>query len=90
MYEADSATDEEIVLTVLCLLEDSHTTRTYLQMTWSNEKLGNLDLVTASLTTDTAFDLVRRAGADLCRAIPIIRRDLQNKPCILSSLLCGL
>ena len=54
-YKVENLTDE-MCFAVFCLLEDYHTIQTSLKKTWWNYKLGNLDLMTASVVTDTAFD----------------------------------
>ena len=77
VYEADAATDEDICFAVFCIIDDYRQIRIHLQKTWWNYKLGKMDLVDASVITNTAFDLVRRADEEFCCAFPIFQNSCQ-------------
>ncbi|ORZ34818.1 hypothetical protein BCR44DRAFT_1461660 [Catenaria anguillulae PL171] len=57
--------DGEVLLSLFCFFNDIDRVRTFLKETWTQYRDGTLDLVTASLVTSTAMDLVRQAQADL-------------------------
>lgn len=53
-----------------CLALDFHVIRTYLQKVWESYKLGETDLVAASITTNTAIDHARGLQEDFTEAFP--------------------
>ena len=77
VYDADAATDEETFFAMFCIIEDYQKIRIHLQKTWWHYKLGKVDLVAASIITNTAFDLVRRADEEFCRTFPVFQSSCQ-------------
>ena len=77
VYDADAATDEEILFAIFCIVEDYQKIRIHLQKIWWNYKLGKTDLVVASVITNTAFDLVRRTDEEFHRAFPKFQNSCQ-------------
>ena len=60
-YKADTVADlEEAVLALICLLTDFASLRTVVTETWMGYKTGLFDIVSASITTNTAMELARR------------------------------
>ena len=62
-YEPDETSSGEgldMFLELYCLFEDLRSMRSFLHSTWSDYAAGTLDLMSASVTTNTAFDLVRQ------------------------------
>ncbi|MCJ1291085.1 hypothetical protein MMC34_002628 [Xylographa carneopallida] len=73
VYEIDTSeqdAEEERFFAIYCLFEDLKQLRQSLTELWSDYHSGKIDLVTASVTTNTAFDLVRRSEEDFNRAYP--------------------
>lgn len=63
-YELDDELDDEIdanFLTCFCLLEDLKNIRDFLSLTWADYQGGNVDLMSASVTTDVALSLAKQA-----------------------------
>lgn len=58
-------TDEEVYFALFCFFDDLAAWREYLSDLWTRYKNGSVDLITASVTTNTAFELVQRAEKDL-------------------------
>lgn len=56
--ELDNAFDR--AFQIFCFFEDLHKIQDFLNETWESYKLGDLDLITAAMTTNAAFDIVRR------------------------------
>lgn len=56
----------EIVFSIFCLFEGLHRIQGELKKTWKKCKEGNLDIISATVVTTAAFDIVRRAEDDLC------------------------
>ena len=69
VYETEPS-DADIHFAIFCLLEDLKGIRDFLRRIWSDYRLGNVDLTTASVTTDTAFELARRSEEDFLVAFP--------------------
>ena len=63
-------TDEEVYFALYCFFDDLDQLRGYLSDLWTFYKDGSVDLVTASVTTNTAFELVQRAERDLIATFP--------------------
>lgn len=61
--EGQSIIDE--AFTIFCFFEDLHRLQDFLKETWDRCKVGTCDLTVASVTTNLAFNLVRRAGEEL-------------------------
>ena len=64
-YEAEQLQSaEEQYLAAYCLFQDVSRIRASLGATWKNYQEGGIDLVAASITTNTAIDLVRSIEQD--------------------------
>ena len=63
VYEAESAIDD-VYFTLFCFLNDLKQLRQFLRNLWQQYDAGTLDLMTVSMTTNTAINLVRRAEQD--------------------------
>ena len=61
---------EDLLFGCFCFFEDLNEIRSYLQDVWTRYRDQKLTLVAASLTTNTAYDLVRRTEDDFWRAFP--------------------
>ena len=70
-YEMER-TEEEFLFAVSCLLSDLNELRKFLRSLWLQYKDGTLDLITVSITTNTAINLVSRAEVDLYSTFPTI------------------
>ncbi|MCJ1287916.1 hypothetical protein MMC26_007268 [Xylographa opegraphella] len=73
VYEIDTSEEdsvEERIFATYCLFEDLKQLRQFLTELWTDYHSGKVDLMTASVTTNTAFDLVRRSEEDFIRAYP--------------------
>lgn len=69
---------EEAVHAVIIFLEDLETTRLYIMNLWQDYKIHSLDLVTTSVITNTALELLKKPHDDLMqRVLPLFRNDLQ-------------
>jgi len=71
IYEAE-VTEEEVCFAMVCFFNDLHHLRMFLQNLWQQYHRGTLDLMTASVTTNTAINLVRRAEQDLFTTYPTL------------------
>ncbi|KAL8825838.1 MAG: hypothetical protein Q9191_004167 [Dirinaria sp. TL-2023a] len=60
----------ELGFIVFCFFEDLHRIQDLLKATWREYKEGRLDLMTCTMTTNFAFDLVRRAEEDVISQAP--------------------
>lgn len=69
--------EEEKLFAIFCLFEDLGRLRTYLSRVWVEYKLGIVDLITASVTTNTAFQLAIRTQEELLVNYPQLG-DYQN------------
>jgi hypothetical protein len=66
VYKVEQIPDsQEALIALQCLLEDLAAMRKVIQRLWEDYKDGSCDLVTASLTTNTAIELARRLEDDL-------------------------
>ena len=70
-YEMEP-TEEEFVFAFSCFLSDLKELRKFLRTLWLQYKDGTLDLITVSVTTNTAINLISRAELDLFSAFPTI------------------
>lgn len=64
LYELDAQEankDEERLFAIFCLFDDLARLRTFVRNLWEQFKLRKVDLITASVTTNTAFQLAIRA-----------------------------
>jgi hypothetical protein len=77
-YELDNHnSDEETYFALFCFFDDLNQLRDFLCQLWSDYKIGKVDLITVSVTTNTAIDLVRRAEKEFIAAFP--KLDTYNK-----------
>jgi hypothetical protein len=71
-YQADMEDDgEEWFFALHCFFFDMHELRIFLAVLWSVYKAGQVDLATAAVTTNTAYDLMRRAEDDFNKEMRI-------------------
>jgi hypothetical protein len=70
-YEMES-TIEDMYFAIFCLFDDLNRLRKFLLDLWTQYKLGSCDLITASVTTNSAIELVHRAEKDLAASFPTI------------------
>ena len=71
-YEVETD-DEEIYFALYCFFDDLDRLRDFILDLWIDYKSGDLDLVTASVTTNMAFQLVSRAEQDLISTFPKLK-----------------
>ncbi|KAJ3296684.1 hypothetical protein HK104_001363 [Borealophlyctis nickersoniae] len=64
--------ESEVIFATFCLFEDLADIRRFLQQTWTDYREGRIDLITASVTTNTAVDLVRDAEEELVGLYPYL------------------
>jgi len=57
--------DIDDAFTIFCFFEDLHRLQDFLKQTWEEYKAGKCDLTIVSVTTNLAFNLVRRAEEEL-------------------------
>ena len=70
-YQSDNnEDDEEKYFAMYCLFTDLHGLRTFISRTWYDYSDGRVDLMTASILANTAFDLVRRMETKFFAALP--------------------
>ena len=67
---ANEEDDEEKYFAMYCLFTDLHGLRNFIGRTWDDYSDGRIDLMTASILTNTAFDLVRRMEIKFFAALP--------------------
>ncbi|KAE8221566.1 hypothetical protein CF319_g5097 [Tilletia indica] len=71
---APSETKEELLMAVLFFLADLHDIRKYILELWMDYNNGKVDLITASVTTNTALELIRKPEHKLMlRVLPHFR-----------------
>ena len=63
IYEMET-TDEELIFAFFCFFDDLHELRKFLLTLWLQYKDRSLDLMTVSVTTNTAINLVSRVEQD--------------------------
>ena len=61
---------EDLLFAIFCLFDDCCSIRQYILEVWSEYKTGKLDLISASVTTNTAFEQARRAEEDFIASSP--------------------
>ena len=65
IYELEDQLDIEHAFIIFCFFEDLHRLQDFLQETWKGYKTCQCDLTVASVTTNLALNLVRRAEEEL-------------------------
>ena len=71
VYEAET-TMEEVYFAMFCFFNDLNRLREFLRNLWQQYDAGTLNLMTVSVTTNTAINIVRRAEQDLVTTFPIL------------------
>jgi len=72
---------EELDFAVFCLFEDLRRIRMFIEQVWKDYKAGKLDLMTASVVTNTAFGFAQNIDADFCQSHPmVVLSDFHNNP----------
>ncbi|KAL2071993.1 hypothetical protein VTL71DRAFT_11336 [Oculimacula yallundae] len=78
VFEEERSMDETLWL-IYCFFEDFNNTREHLKDLWTTYKCGKIDLTTAALSTNTAFELFQRSEkellAELRNTLPPERMD---------------
>ena len=82
-------TDEEVFFALFCFFDDLSALRGYLSDLWTRYKNGSVDLITASVTTNTAFELVQRAEKDLISTFQMLD-NFEKVSGLLYGLMCYL
>ena len=75
-YEVEDEKDfeeENALFAAFCLYEDLHRFRDHLKTIWASYMSNDIDLATASIITNTTFDLARRAEEDFRLVFPALR-----------------
>jgi hypothetical protein len=67
VYELEYDDTYDRIFEVFCFFEDLHRLQDFLNETWRQYKRGEIDLLTASLTTNAAFDIIRREEEEVAR-----------------------
>lgn len=78
-YEVDEQFEDgtgDGIFASFCLFEDMARVRDFLQTTWAEYRLARIDLMAASVTTNTAFDLVRQACEDFMKLYPSLSGNM--------------
>ena len=65
IYELEDRVDIEHAFIIFCFFEDLHRIQSFLQQIWKEYKNHSCDLTVASVATNLAFNLVRRAEDEL-------------------------
>ena len=68
-YQMESS-EGDTQFAIFCLLEDLGHMRKYICQIWQDYSSGTLDLISASVTTNTAIELIRRAEEDFVTVFP--------------------
>ena len=76
VWELDDEANADLAFIAFCFFEDLHRIQEFLKTTWKEYKAGELDLMTCAMTSNLAFDLVRRAEEDIINKAP----SLLHKP----------
>jgi hypothetical protein len=71
VVDTDEDDGEEWFFALHCFFFDMHELRIFLAVLWSIYKAGQIDLATAAVTTNTAYDLMRRAEDDFNKEMRI-------------------
>ncbi|WVF69661.1 hypothetical protein IAT40_004440 [Kwoniella sp. CBS 6097] len=68
---------DDLVIRMLAFFEDMHDIRDEIKALWNRYKSGEIDLITASVTTNTALELLRSSHDDVVKTIlPAFDNDL--------------
>ena len=78
IYEAIVDEMLDHAFSVFCFFEDLHQIQEYLQETWTRYKSNDLDLISATLTTNSALALVQRLEKDLLESLPTKPQSLRS------------
>ncbi|KAI8822529.1 uncharacterized protein EV422DRAFT_402565 [Fimicolochytrium jonesii] len=80
-YEVENEDDSgELLFAIFSLFQDLHNIREFLQQTWAEFRDGTIDLISASVTTNTAIDLVRDIQDDISKFHPeVTDYDMASK-----------
>lgn len=70
IYELLISYQIEMAFDVFCFFEDLHKIQDFLKNTWTRYKASELDLITATVVTNSAIDMVHRAEAVLLSTFP--------------------
>lgn len=70
LYELDEPEDEVLPFVLYCLFEDVHQVGQIVRDIWEEYKAGKINIMTASVVTNTAIDLVRKTEDDIKAAHP--------------------
>ncbi|TVY20665.1 hypothetical protein LARI1_G001186 [Lachnellula arida] len=78
VFEEERSTEETLWL-IYCFFEDFNIAREHLKDLWTTYKRGKIDLPTAALSTNTAFELFKRAEDELLAELrSTLPPDLMN------------
>jgi len=69
-YEIEDSPSDGSLFAVLGFLKDYAEMEKMAMQTWTHYRLGRLDLMTASVTADTAYGIIRRSSEDLLSSLP--------------------
>lgn len=69
-YELDEPEDDVLPFVLYCLFEDVHQVGQIVRDIWEEYKAGQINIMTASVVTNTAIDLVRKTEDDVRAAHP--------------------
>ncbi|KAI6711844.1 hypothetical protein JHW43_005649 [Diplocarpon mali] len=69
-YEIEVDNDTEMAFMIYCFFEDLHRIQDLLKETWKQYTTGSINLLAASVTTDTAFALVQKTEEDIISQFP--------------------
>ena len=70
VYEIEDFIDFDIAFAIFCFFEDLHRMEDFLRNCWKDYKAGITDLITATMTTNAAIEIVRRAEEDIIAIAP--------------------
>lgn len=68
-YELQTS-DDDIVFAIFSFFKDVNEVRDYLQGVWKDYRQGKVNVMSAAVTTDTAFTLLRHSSQDTLEALP--------------------
>ncbi|KAF2420017.1 hypothetical protein EJ08DRAFT_665773 [Tothia fuscella] len=75
---------------MFCFFEDLQSIKDHLVQTWKCYRAGDLDLITATIVTTAAFELVRQAEIELIAEVPEIFAHTEDSYRLISRLLLSL
>jgi hypothetical protein len=70
VYELEEDSQSEFAFKIFCLFEDLHTLQGELRRTWKAQHSGDVDLLSATIVTTAAIDLVSRVEKEIHWAHP--------------------